>query len=213
MWYLFALAPFFGLFLILVVWRVYGSYFGGFGRFFSFIYIFSFMRLGVYFLLYSSWGRNRKYSLLGGYRSVSQTVSYEVSIIFFILVLIFVVFFYDLLLFFFSRWITFFFLFVFCFLFLEFLSFLPREIGLLLIFLKVSLSWFQVLMLNTGEESFLWFLFVSMEWFCFYVFLEFVFFLGWFCFFWRLFFLALSLCEFVAGFHVIVMIFWWTFRE
>lgn len=98
--YLFFLAPFFGLFLMLVLWGVFATFFGRFGRSFSFLYVFSFMRLGVYFFLFSCWGRNRKYSLLGGYRSVSQTVSYEVSLIFFVLVFVYYLAFYDVFLFF-----------------------------------------------------------------------------------------------------------------
>lgn len=83
--YLFFVSPFLGFFLMSVLWVVYGSFFGGFGSFYSIIYVFCFFRLGVYFLLFCGWGSNSKYSLIGGYRSVSQTVSYEVSMIFFIL--------------------------------------------------------------------------------------------------------------------------------
>lgn len=83
--YLFFVGPFLGLFLILILWGVYGRFFGVFGSYFSLVYIFCFLRLGVYFLLFCGWGSNRKYALLGGYRSVSQTVSYEVSLIFFVL--------------------------------------------------------------------------------------------------------------------------------
>jgi len=53
---------------------------------FSVIYVFCFMRLGVYFFLFCGWGAGSGYSLLGRYRSVSQTVSYEISLIFFILI-------------------------------------------------------------------------------------------------------------------------------
>ena len=82
-----------------ILWRVYVSFFGTYGRFFSFLYVFSFIRLGIYFLLFCCWGRNRKYSLLGGYRSISQTVSYEVSLIFFVLTFIWILSSYDLFLF------------------------------------------------------------------------------------------------------------------
>lgn len=93
--YLYIFGPFLGLFLILALWGVYGGYFGIFGGFYSIIYVFCLMRLGVYFLLFCGWGSNRKYSLLGGYRAVSQTVSYEVSLIFFVLVFVFTISFYD----------------------------------------------------------------------------------------------------------------------
>jgi NADH:ubiquinone oxidoreductase subunit H len=93
--YLFMAGPLLGLFLMLVLWCRYGGFFGIFGRVFSIVYVFRILRLGVYFLLFCGWGSNSKYSLLGGYRSVSQTVSYEVSIIFYVLSFVFVLSFYD----------------------------------------------------------------------------------------------------------------------
>jgi NADH-ubiquinone oxidoreductase chain 1 len=111
--YLFFLSPFLGLFVMFALWGVYGGFFGLIGRFYSLLYIFCLMRLGVYFLLFRGWGSGRKYSLLGGYRAISQTVSYEVSLIFYILVLVFVFSFYDFSLFYFYQ-LGYFFLF-FCF--------------------------------------------------------------------------------------------------
>nr|SPC34980.1 NADH dehydrogenase subunit 1 [Paraleius leontonychus] len=101
--YMFFLGPFIGLFLMLILWGVYASFFGGFGSFFSFVYVFSFMSLGVYFFLLCCWGSNSKYSLLGGYRSVSQTVSYEVSLVFFVLCFVCFLGFYDISVFFFYQ--------------------------------------------------------------------------------------------------------------
>jgi len=86
------------------------------GGFFSLIFVFRFLSLGVYFLLFCSWGSNRKYSLVGGYRAVSQTVSYEVSLVFFCLVLIYVLGLYDFVVFSFFQvgyWFTFYFVFLF----------------------------------------------------------------------------------------------------
>jgi NADH-ubiquinone oxidoreductase chain 1 len=80
------------------------------------LFVFSFLRLGVYFLLFSSWGSNRKYSLVGGYRAVSQTVSYEVSLIFFVLGLVYLLGFYDFSFFYFFQcglWFSFSFVFLF----------------------------------------------------------------------------------------------------
>ena len=94
--YLYFVGPFIGLMLMLILWGVYGSYCGLYGSYFSFIYVFCFLRLGVYFLLFCGWGSNRKYALLGGYRSVSQTVSYEVSIIFFGLFFVYLISSFDL---------------------------------------------------------------------------------------------------------------------
>ncbi len=109
--------PLIGLFLMILLWSFYSGVFFVFGRFFSLIFVFSLLSLGVYFLLFSSWGSNRKYSLVGGYRAVSQTVSYEVSLIFFVLVLVYLLGFYDLSGFFFFQ-IGFWFFFCFVSLFL-----------------------------------------------------------------------------------------------
>lgn len=94
-YYYFVAGPCLGLFLICALWSVYGGYFGVFGRTFSVLYMFRILSLGIYFLLFCGWGSNSKYSLLGGYRSVSQTVSYEVSLIFYVLTFIFVLSSYD----------------------------------------------------------------------------------------------------------------------
>ena len=101
--YLFLGGPLLGLLLMFFLWVVYGGFFGVFGRFYSFIYVFCFMSLGVYFLLFCRWGGNRKYSLLGGYRSISQTVSYEVSLIFFVLSFVYLLCSYDVSFFYFFQ--------------------------------------------------------------------------------------------------------------
>lgn len=101
--YYFLGGPLVGLFLIMLLWAVYGRFFGLSGRGFSFLYVFCFMSLGVYFLLLCRWGGNRKYSWLGGYRSVSQTVSYEVSMIFFGLCFIYLLGGYDVFFFYFYQ--------------------------------------------------------------------------------------------------------------
>lgn len=115
--FLFFFGPFLGLFLMFILWSVYNSYFGVFGSFYSVLYFFAFLSLGVYFLLFCGWGSNSKYSLIGGYRSVSQTLSYEVSLIFFVLFFVYFSGFFDLSIFFFFQYgywfsfLSFFFLF------------------------------------------------------------------------------------------------------
>jgi len=99
--FIYLLGPLFGLFLIFVLWRVYGGYFGLYGSFFSLIFVFCFMRLRIYFIFLCCWGSGRKYSLLGGYRSGAQVLSYEVSMIFFILVFVYLIGFFDCSMFFF----------------------------------------------------------------------------------------------------------------
>uniref|UniRef100_UPI00315DA7E2 NADH dehydrogenase subunit 1 n=1 Tax=Ceratozetella imperatoria TaxID=3127034 RepID=UPI00315DA7E2 len=99
--FLFMTGPVLGFFLMLVLWVTYGSYFGLLGGIFSIVYVFCFLSLGVYFLLFCGWGSSSKYALLGGYRAVSQSLSYEVSMIFFILVFTYFISFFDLRLLFF----------------------------------------------------------------------------------------------------------------
>ena len=52
LFYLYVLGPFVGLILMFVLWGIFGGYFGCFGRYYSFLYVFGFMSLGVYFLLF-----------------------------------------------------------------------------------------------------------------------------------------------------------------
>jgi NADH-ubiquinone oxidoreductase chain 1 len=119
--YFFLIGPFLGFFLMAILWGIYGGFFGFFGRFFSIVYVFCVLSLGVYFFLFCCWGGKSKYVMLGGYRSVSQTVSYEVSMIFFVLVFVFFISLYEISFFFFVQegfWLVFFCLgFFFCWLF------------------------------------------------------------------------------------------------
>ena len=50
--YYFIVGPLLGLYLMIVLWGVYGGFFGVYGRFFSLVYLVCFLRLGVYFLLF-----------------------------------------------------------------------------------------------------------------------------------------------------------------
>jgi NADH-ubiquinone oxidoreductase chain 1 len=73
---------------------------------------FSIFSLSVYFFLFCGFGGNSKYSLVGAYRGVSQTISYEVSIIVFVLFLVYFIClfdFYDFAFFQERYWLCFFF--------------------------------------------------------------------------------------------------------
>ena len=95
-YWIFLIGPLVGLCLMFFLWLSYLCLFGVYGRGFMLLYIFSVMSLGVYFLLFCGWGSNSKYSLIGGYRAVSQTISYEVTMIFFVLCFVYFVCGYDL---------------------------------------------------------------------------------------------------------------------
>nr|YP_009995505.1 NADH dehydrogenase subunit 1 [Ochthebius uniformis]QNP09960.1 NADH dehydrogenase subunit 1 [Ochthebius uniformis] len=77
---LYYLSPIFNLFLSLLLWMCM--------PFFSFLYNFhlgilfflSISSLSVYTIMIAGWSSNSNYSLLGGIRSVAQTISYEVSL-------------------------------------------------------------------------------------------------------------------------------------
>jgi len=153
--YYFFGGPVFGLFLMMLLWRIYSGLFYVIGRFFGVVFVFRVLRLGVYFLLFCSLGSRRKYSLLGGYRGLSQTISYEVSLIFFALCVVYVGGRYDLCLYFFFSWGGgFCFICWFCFCVGCLCAWL-RGTGLLLIFLRVSRSWFLASMLSILGGCFL----------------------------------------------------------
>nr|ALO77617.1 NADH deshydrogenase subunit 1 [Cantharidae sp. GENSP01] len=73
-------SPVFNLFLALLLWSCI-PFFSGFINFsFGMLFFLSCSSLGVYTIMISGWASNSNYSLLGGLRSVAQTISYEVSL-------------------------------------------------------------------------------------------------------------------------------------
>jgi len=52
---------------------------------YAMVYIFSCLVIGVYVLMLRGWSSNSNYALIGAIRGVSQTISYEVSLVFLIL--------------------------------------------------------------------------------------------------------------------------------
>lgn len=55
------------------------------GFIYAMVYIFSCLGMGVYVLILRGWSSNSNYALIGAIRGVSQTISYEVSLVFLIL--------------------------------------------------------------------------------------------------------------------------------
>nr|YP_009995336.1 NADH dehydrogenase subunit 1 [Ochthebius capicola]QNP09739.1 NADH dehydrogenase subunit 1 [Ochthebius capicola] len=85
------LSPIFNLFLSLILWMCM--------PFFSLLYNFNlgvlfflcFSSLSVYTIMIAGWSSNSNYSLLGGMRSVAQTISYEVSLSLILLSFLFII--------------------------------------------------------------------------------------------------------------------------
>jgi len=75
--------------IILILWICYLGWGNLITIYIGSIYIFRIISLRVYFLIGRGWRSNRKYRILGAYRSISQTISYEVRIILIFLIFIF----------------------------------------------------------------------------------------------------------------------------
>jgi NADH-ubiquinone oxidoreductase chain 1 len=89
-------SPVFSLFLSLLVW-VLVPYFRGFISFeLGLLFFLCCMSLGVYTVIIAGWSSNSNYSLLGGLRSVAQTISYEVRLALILLSFVFLIGSYDL---------------------------------------------------------------------------------------------------------------------
>nr|QWL25020.1 NADH dehydrogenase subunit 1 [Cryptotermes brevis]UQJ75169.1 NADH dehydrogenase subunit 1 [Cryptotermes brevis]URX53110.1 NADH dehydrogenase subunit 1 [Cryptotermes brevis] len=84
-------SPIFSLFLSLLIW-VLIPYFSGFISFeLGLLFFLCCTSLGVYTVMVAGWSSNSNYSLLGGLRSVAQTISYEVSLALILLSFVFLV--------------------------------------------------------------------------------------------------------------------------
>jgi NADH-ubiquinone oxidoreductase chain 1 len=85
---LYYFAPLLAMFIILMVWLVVPVEVGIVNISFSLIYVFCCLGVGVYVLIYRGWSSNSNYALVGAIRGVSQTISYEVSLVFLLLCLL-----------------------------------------------------------------------------------------------------------------------------
>lgn len=84
-------SPVFSLLLSLFIWLRFPYLFNCISFNLLFLFVFSCLRLGVYFIIFSGWSSNSNYSLLGRLRAVAQTISYEVCIILFFFCYIFLI--------------------------------------------------------------------------------------------------------------------------
>nr|YP_010528174.1 NADH dehydrogenase subunit 1 [Pseudoclavellaria amerinae]UXW64328.1 NADH dehydrogenase subunit 1 [Pseudoclavellaria amerinae] len=90
-YYPYYFSPVFSLFLSLILWMII-PYFTNMNSFnLSILFFFCCTSISVYSIMISGWSSNSKYSLLGGLRSVAQTISYEVSMITILMFFIFLI--------------------------------------------------------------------------------------------------------------------------
>nr|QSZ78275.1 NADH dehydrogenase subunit 1 [Leptocimbex clavicornis] len=90
-YYPYYFSPIFNLFLSLILWMVV-PYFTNMNSFnLSILFFFCCTSISVYSIMISGWSSNSKYSMLGGLRSVAQTISYEVSMVIILLFFIFLI--------------------------------------------------------------------------------------------------------------------------
>nr|YP_010397356.1 NADH dehydrogenase subunit 1 [Glycyphana fulvistemma]UQJ77463.1 NADH dehydrogenase subunit 1 [Glycyphana fulvistemma] len=77
---LYYMAPVFNLFLSLILWLCIPFITVLFNFSLGFLYFLCCSSLSVYTIMIAGWSSNSNYALLGGIRSVAQTISYEVSL-------------------------------------------------------------------------------------------------------------------------------------
>nr|ARH54727.1 NADH dehydrogenase subunit 1 [Trachys troglodytiformis] len=78
--FIYYFSPVVNLFLALSIWLCMPLLTGLFSFNFSVLFFLACSSLGVYTIMVSGWSSNSIYSMLGGLRSVAQTISYEVSL-------------------------------------------------------------------------------------------------------------------------------------
>lgn len=84
------LGPLISLLLALLYWGFYEYSYSYITGSIKIIVIFSIISLSAYGFLLTRWGSNSKYALLGGCRTVAQIISYEVCLIFLVLIIFYI---------------------------------------------------------------------------------------------------------------------------
>nr|YP_010388303.1 NADH dehydrogenase subunit 1 [Nigidius miwai]UPO69312.1 NADH dehydrogenase subunit 1 [Nigidius miwai] len=77
---LYYVSPIFNLFLSLILWMCMPFFVGFFSFGMGILFFLCCSSLSVYTIMMAGWSSNSNYSMLGGLRSVAQTISYEVSL-------------------------------------------------------------------------------------------------------------------------------------
>nr|YP_009172420.1 NADH dehydrogenase subunit 1 [Sinergasilus polycolpus]ACB99588.1 NADH dehydrogenase subunit 1 [Sinergasilus polycolpus]ALG63361.1 NADH dehydrogenase subunit 1 [Sinergasilus polycolpus] len=84
---LFYLSPALSFVIILMLWFMFPMGLASMSFKYSFLLLLMIMSFSVYPILLSGWSSNSKYAMLGGMRSVAQTISYEISFAFILMFL------------------------------------------------------------------------------------------------------------------------------
>nr|WKU83831.1 NADH dehydrogenase subunit 1 [Brachypalpus oarus] len=84
-------SPIFSLFLSLLLWMSMPFFIKLFSFNLGLLFFMSCTSLGVYTVMIAGWSSNSNYALLGGLRSVAQTISYEVSLALILLSFVFLI--------------------------------------------------------------------------------------------------------------------------
>nr|YP_010039703.1 NADH dehydrogenase subunit 1 [Sinergasilus undulatus]QOY46113.1 NADH dehydrogenase subunit 1 [Sinergasilus undulatus] len=84
---LFYLSPIFSFIIVLMLWFMYPMALSSLSFKYSLLLLLMIMSFSVYPVLLSGWASNSKYAMLGGMRSVAQTISYEISFAFILMTL------------------------------------------------------------------------------------------------------------------------------
>lgn len=85
---LFLAAPFLGLLINLILWSLFPNNKNFFNPVYSYVVFLAVTRLSVYPLFIIGWASNSKFALLGRMRAAAQTISYEIGLIFIILIML-----------------------------------------------------------------------------------------------------------------------------
>nr|AYW52336.1 NADH dehydrogenase subunit 1 [Entiminae sp. ACP-2013] len=88
---LYYLSPVMNLFLTLLLWMSMPFLSVNFNFDLSLLFILCISSLSVYTIMLAGWSSNSNYAMLGGLRSVAQTISYEVSLILILLSFLFMI--------------------------------------------------------------------------------------------------------------------------
>nr|YP_011002164.1 NADH dehydrogenase subunit 1 [Profenusa thomsoni]WPN89816.1 NADH dehydrogenase subunit 1 [Profenusa thomsoni] len=126
------LCPIFSLFLVLSSWMIMPYFTNLYSFNLGVLFFLSCISLSVYTIMIAGWSSNSKYSLLGGLRSVVQTISYEVSLAIILMSFIFL---------------------IESFSFLEF-YFFQKNIFIIFIMFPLALIWFVICLAETNRTPF-----------------------------------------------------------